>query len=80
MQMVRRMFADDIDDRYARPAGVVQIRKAVGESGAEMEQSAGRFLRHASVSVSGAGDHAFEQAQHAPHFWDPVQRGNNVDF
>ena len=80
MEMVRRVLADHVDDRYLRPAGVVQIRKAVAESGTEMQQRACRFLRHASISVGCASDHAFEQAQHAPHFWNPVKRGNNVDF
>jgi hypothetical protein len=45
-----------------------------------MEQCAGGFLRHTSVSIGGASDYAFEETQHAPHFWDPVKRGNNMDL
>ena len=37
MQMIGRMLADQVDDRHLRPAGIVQIREAVAEAGAEMK-------------------------------------------
>ena len=67
-QMVSRMLADDIDDRYLRSARVVQIGETVGETRTQMQQSASRFPRHARVAVCGSRDHAFEESEHATHF------------
>jgi hypothetical protein len=58
----------------------VQICEAVGESWTEVEQRTRWFLRHASVSIRSAGDNTLEQPQHAPHFRDPIERSNDVDF
>ena len=61
-----------------RLLGVVQIGEAVGEAGTEMQQGRGRRALHAVVAVGGAGHHALEQAEHAAHALDPVERGDEM--
>ena len=61
MQMIRRMLANQVDDRYLRPAGVVQIREAVRQAGAKVKQSACWFPSHAGIAIGSARDHAFER-------------------
>ncbi|MGY3356053.1 hypothetical protein ACVWZK_002716 [Bradyrhizobium sp. GM0.4] len=68
------MLADDVDDAGIRLLGVVQIGKAVGKTGAEMQQRRGRRALHAEIAVGGAGHHAFEQAEHATHAGHAVER------
>ena len=72
------MLADDVDDAGMRLLGVVQIGKAVGEAGPEMQQRRGRRALHAEIAVGGAGHHALEQAEHAAHALDPIQRGDEM--
>ena len=79
-QMIRGVLADQIDDRNARPAGVVQIRQAVGQPWAEMQQSASWFLRHPRIAVGRSTDHSFEQAEYATHFRNAVECGHDVHF
>ncbi len=79
-KMVGGMLAHQIDDWYLRPAGVVQIRKAVSKAGAEMKKSAGRFFRHARITVRSAGDHTFEETEHAAYFRHLVKGGDKMDF
>jgi hypothetical protein len=62
------MLADEVDDGHVCPAGIVQICETVGETRAEMQQSACGFFRHARIAVRGAGDHTFEQAEYAAYF------------
>ena len=68
------MLADDVDDAGIRFLGVVQIGKAIGEAGAEMQQRRCRRALHAEIAVRGTGHHALEQAEHAAHALDPVKR------
>ncbi len=76
--VVGRVVADDVDERRARPAGVVQVGEPVAEAGPEVQQRRRRLAGHAPVPVGGAGDDAFEQAEHAAHLGDRVERGDEV--
>ena len=76
--VVGGMLADDVDDAGIGLLGVVQIGKAVGEPGAEMQQRRGRRALHAEIAVGGPGHHALEQAEHAAHALDPVQCGDEM--
>jgi hypothetical protein len=78
MAVMGGVIADDVDDRRLRPHGVVQVRQAVGEAGAEMQQRRGRPIQHARIAVGGAGRHAFEQREDAAHALDPVERGHEM--
>jgi hypothetical protein len=74
------MLANQVDDRYLRPAGVVQIREAVRQAGAKVKQSACWFPSHAGIAIGSARDHAFEETEHTTHFRCSVKRSDNVDF
>ena len=78
--VIGRVVADDIDDRRARAAGVVEIGQPIAEPGGEMEQRAGRRAGHARIAVGGAGHHALEQGQHAADALDAVERRHEVHF
>ncbi len=56
----------------------MQVREAVAEAGAQVEQRRRRLVGHAPVAVGGAGDHALEQAQHAADALDAVEGGHEV--
>ena len=53
--VIRRVVADDVDDRRARPARVVQVREAVAETGTEVQQRGRGLAGHAPVAVGRAG-------------------------
>ena len=72
--VIGRMLADDVDDAGMRLLGVVQVGKAVGETGAEMQQRRGRRALHAEIAVGRPGHHALEQAEHAAHALDAIER------
>ena len=72
------MLADDVDDAGIRLLGVVQIGKAVGEAGSEVQQRRCRRALHAEIAVGGTRHHALEQAEHAAHALDPVQGGDKM--
>jgi hypothetical protein len=61
-------------------AGIVQVRKPVAESRPKMQQGTGRFLRHSSIPIGGAGHNSFEKSQDTPHFRYAIQRGDDVNF
>jgi hypothetical protein len=69
------VIADPVDDGRARAPRVVQVREAVGEAGAEVEQGGRGPLGHARIAVRGAGADALEQAQHRSHP-DAIERGH----
>ena len=71
-----RVVADEVHDRGARPPRVVEVREAVGEPRAEMEQRQGRAPRHAPVAVGGAGADALEEPEDRPQAGHPVERGH----
>ena len=76
--VVRRVVADDVDDRGVRAARVVQVGDAVAEPGPEVQQRGGGPVGHAGVAVGGAGDDALEQAEHRAHLGHGVERGDEV--
>ena len=78
--MITWVLADEVDDWHLGPAGIVQVRQAVGEAGAEMHQGARRLFSHPRIAVSGSGDDAFEEPEHTAYFRYAVQRGDNVNF
>ena len=80
VQMIRCMLTDQIDDRYLRAAGIVQISEAVAEAGPEMEKSVCWPLRHAGIAVRCTGYNSFKEAENAAHFRDSVEGGNGMYF
>jgi hypothetical protein len=76
--MIDGMLADNVDDAGIRLLGVVQIGKAVGEPGSEMQQRGRRRAFHAEIAVGSARHHALEQPEHAAHAFDPVKGGDEV--
>ena len=78
--MIGRVIADDVHHRRRGLHGVVQVGKAVGEAGAQMQQRRRGFLRHARVAVGRAGRHALEQREHAAHALDAVERRDEMHF
>jgi hypothetical protein len=79
-QMICGVLSDEVDDGDARPAGVVQIRKAVRETGAEMQKRACRFFSHARIAVSRSRDDTFEQTEHAPYCRHSLKRSDKMNF
>ena len=78
LDVIERVLADDVDDARARLLGVVQVGRGIGEAGPEMQQGRGRLVRHAVVAVGRAGAHAFEQAEHAAHALDAIERADEM--
>src|SRR5579863_7384793 len=79
-QVVGCVLTDDIDDRDLGTPRIVKVCRAVGETGAEMQQSASGLSSHAGVTVGRPRDYSFEQAQHTPHLRNLIERGYHVDF
>jgi hypothetical protein len=79
-QMICGVLSDEVDDGDARPAGVVQIRKAVRETGAEMQKRACGFFSHARIAVSRSRDDTFEQTEHAPYCRHSLKRSDKMNF
>ena len=50
------------------------------EAGAEMEQRCSRLLGHARIAVGSPRRHALEQAEHAAHAVDAIERGDEMHF
>ncbi len=80
MSVIGGVIANDVDEGHSRASGVVQIRKTVSKTGAEVQQRTSRFAGHACVSVCRAGNDAFEQTQHAAHAVLLVERCDEVHF
>ena len=78
LDVIERVLAHDVDDARARLLGVVQVGRGVGEAGTEMQQGRGRLVGHAVVAVGRAAAHAFEQAQHAAHALDAIERADEM--
>jgi hypothetical protein len=76
--MVGGVVADDVDERRARPAGIVQVCEPVAETRAEVQQRRRRLAGHAPVPIGGAGDDPFEQAERGAHLGHRVERGDEV--
>ena len=59
---------------------VVQVGQTVGQAGSEMQQRRSRLVGDPVIAVGGAGDDALEQAEHAAHAVDLVERGDEMHF
>src|SRR6185312_1384627 len=77
-EVLRGVFADDVDDGGAGFARVVEVRERVAEARAEMEQRGGGFAGHAGVTIGRAGADAFEQAEDASHGGYAVEGGDEL--
>jgi len=80
MQVISCMLADEVDDRHLGPAGVVQIRETIGKAGAKMQEGAGWFFRHPGIAIRRSRANSFEEAEHAAHFRQPVERGHEMNL
>ena len=76
--VIGRMVADDVDHRRRRLVGVVDVGEPVGHAGAEMQQGRRRVVGHPVIAVGRAGDHPLEEAEHAAHAVDPVERRDKM--
>ncbi len=76
--VVRRVVADDVDDRRLTLARVVQVGEPVAEARPEVQQRGRGPVGHAAVAVGRAGGDAFEQREHAAHLGHRVERGDEV--
>ena len=76
--VIRCVIANDIHDRRGSAAGIVQIRQAVCQAGTAMQQRRGGLAGHTGVTIGGAGHHALEQAEHAAHAGDAVERRDEM--
>jgi hypothetical protein len=79
-QMICGVLADEVNDRHVSPACIVQIREAVPETRAEMQECACGFFGHARIAVPGACDNAFEETEHAAYFRHSVKSGDKMNF
>jgi hypothetical protein len=80
LQVIGRVLAHEIDDARTRFLRVVKVREAIAETRPEVEQRARGLAAQAVVTVRGAGNDAFEHAEHAAHALDFVQCGDEVHF
>ena len=80
MHMECGMLADEIDDRYARPECVVQVRHPIGEARAQMQKSARRFIRHPGVAVCCPSGYAFKKPENAAHSREMVEGRDHVNL
>src|SRR5438552_19066683 len=78
--MLRRMLANEVDDRHLRPARIVQIGDPVAEAGAKMKKSACWFPGHARITICRSRYHAFKQTEQAAHFRHSVKCSNYMYF
>ena len=80
MQVISGMVAHDVDQRYMRTPGVVQIGHAVGKPRSHVEQSQCRFVAHPGITIRGAADHTFKQAQYRVHALIVTNCRNQLHF
>src|SRR5208282_2630212 len=74
------MLADHVDHRHLGAAGIVEVREAIAEAGAEMEKRPCGFLGHPRVTVRRSSDDSLKKTQYATHFCDAVKRGDQMNF
>jgi hypothetical protein len=78
LDVIQRVLADDVDDARSGFLRVVQVRRRVGEAGAQVEERGGRRIGHAVITVGRAAAHAFEEPQHATHAFDAIERADEM--
>jgi hypothetical protein len=76
--VVRGVITDEVDDRRPRPARVVEVRGAVTEAAAEVQQRDRRPSGHAPVALRCASHDPFEQREHGSHLRDCVELSDEV--
>ncbi|QFS42058.1 hypothetical protein BURCE16_35090 [Burkholderia cepacia] len=74
LQMLARVIADDVQDRRAGAARIVQVGNAVRVAGAEMQQRHRGLAGHAAIAVRGARAHALEQPEDRAHARHGIER------
>ena len=72
------VLAHDIDDAGPGLLGVVQVGKAVGEAGAEMEEGRGGLARNTEIPVRRARGDGLMQREDGAHGGRLVQRGDEM--
>ncbi len=78
--MIGGVIADDVDQRCCGAACIVQIGPAIAEARPQMQQRAGRFFRHAAITIGHAGGSAFKQGQHRADTVNAIERRDEVHF
>jgi len=76
--MVNGVITDQVDQRCASAARVVQVGNAVSQAGAEVQQGGRRFARHAGVAIGSSRAHPLEQTEYRPHSRDGVDSLHHV--
>ena len=71
--VIARIVTRDVDDGAIGAFCVVQIREAIGEPWAHMQQGRGWATGHPRVAIRGSGTDTLEQAQHRAEFWHRVE-------
>ena len=78
LQVIGGVVPYDVDDRRMGLASVMQIGDPVAQTGAGVQESRGRFPRHAGVAVGATGGNAFKQTKNRRHLRHGVQGGHKV--
>ena len=78
--MICGMLADDVHDRHACSASVMQIRETVGEAGAKMQERACRPFEHTRIAVGCPGADALEETEHAANLRQVVEGSDKVNL
>ena len=76
--VIGRMVADDVDHRRRGLVGVVDVGEPVGHARARDAARSPPVVGHPGIAVGGPGDHPLEEAEHAAHAVDPVERGDKM--
>ena len=72
------MIADDVDHGRRGAFRVVDIGKAVRETGTQVQERRCRFVRHARIAIGRAGDDTLEHAEHAAHARLAIKRRDEM--
>lgn len=74
LQMLPRVIADDVQDRRAGAARIVQVGNAVRVAGPEVQQRHRGLAGHAAIAVRGARAHPLEQPEDRAHARHGIER------
>jgi hypothetical protein len=74
MPVVRRVITDDVHDGRLGTHRIVQIRQAVGQPRAQVQQCARGTVKHPGITISGARGCPLEESENTAHAVDAVQR------
>lgn len=79
-EVKRCVLANQVDDGHSGSIRVVKVREPIGQSWSQVEQGTSWLLSDASVSISSARYHAFEQSQHGAHPVNAVESCNEMNL